>query len=26
MLDRIDALLFVGAWIYIYAVHLKPLI
>ena len=23
MLDRIDALLFVGAWIYIYAVHLK---
>ena len=24
MLDRIDALLFVGAWIYIYAVHLKP--
>ncbi|HEX6838751.1 MAG TPA: phosphatidate cytidylyltransferase, partial [Polyangia bacterium] len=23
MLDRIDALLFVGAWIYIYAVYLK---
>jgi phosphatidate cytidylyltransferase len=23
MLDRIDALLFVGAWIYVYAVHLK---
>ena len=23
MLDRIDALLFVGAWIYIYAAHLK---
>jgi phosphatidate cytidylyltransferase len=25
MLDRIDALLFVAAWIYLYAVHLKPL-
>ncbi len=24
MLDRIDALLFVGAWIYVYVVHLKP--
>ncbi|HEY6476170.1 MAG TPA: phosphatidate cytidylyltransferase, partial [Polyangia bacterium] len=23
MLDRIDALLFVGAWIYVYAVHLR---
>ena len=23
MLDRIDALLFVGAWIYVYAVHLN---
>jgi phosphatidate cytidylyltransferase len=23
MLDRIDALLFVGAWVYVYAVHLK---
>ncbi len=25
MLDRIDALLFVGAWIYVYAVHLNQL-
>ena len=24
MLDRIDALLFVGAWVYVYAVHLNP--
>jgi len=23
MLDRIDALLFVGAWVYVYAVHLR---
>ncbi len=23
MLDRIDALLFVGAWVYVYAIHLK---
>lgn len=23
MLDRVDALLFVGAWVYVYAVHLK---
>ncbi|HXU65306.1 MAG TPA: phosphatidate cytidylyltransferase, partial [Polyangia bacterium] len=23
MLDRIDALLFVAAWVYVYAVHIK---